>query len=71
MIIIVFIGACVIIFGIIYSLIGAPLVIWDKIKEYHNTEMPKSEKRLWKINFVLLGILLFLLFIISLGISKS
>lgn len=64
--IILVIGVFLILYGIIYFLIGFPLVIYEKIQEYRKGQMSNTEKKQWKWVFIIFSIVFVLLsFIIA------
>ncbi len=56
---------------VIQSLIGVPLVYWEKIQDYQSGQMPQKEVRQWKWVFILFVINALLFTFIFLGISKG
>ncbi|MDO4782618.1 MAG: hypothetical protein Q4A09_05290 [Capnocytophaga felis] len=56
---------------VIQSLIGVPLVYWEKIQDYQSGQMPQKEIRLWKVALILFSIIALLLTFIVLGINKG
>ncbi len=60
MIIFTFIGVFLILYGIVYFVIGSPLVVYEKIQDYRKGVMGNIEKKQWKWVLIIWSIVLIL-----------
>ena len=69
MIIFTFIGVFLILYGIVYFVIGSPLVVYEKIQDYRKGVMGNIEKKQWKWVLIIWSIVLILSSIIIAKVS--
>ena len=69
MIILTFIGVFLILYGIVYFVIGSPLVVYEKIQDYRKGVMSNIEKKQWQWVLIIWSIVLILSSIIIAKVS--
>jgi hypothetical protein len=69
MIIFTFIGVFLILYGIVYFVIGSPLVVYEKIQDYRKGVMSNIEKKQWQWVLIIWSIVLILSSIIIAKVS--